>query len=238
MPKFTATPTPTPAVDELSPARRQLAELQDAREIAMAESKTLSERQARLQSAHATVATLETELARIAQAESFAALHWAEADDGSPAPLPDTSKRGEIEGKIAAAKAAARAADSATASVGAQLTKTNEHLAALQPRITQAAATIVAEEAEALFPELAEAIAAVEAVRIRITTAREFMIRATVAPAGKAVGAVRLNFERFDRGFELASARPMPASDGAGEWSGFASRLERDATATLEGFIQ
>jgi hypothetical protein len=231
MPKFTHA-TPTPAVD-LTPSRRILAEHLDARETALTESKTLSERQARLQYSHAAVATAESELARLDQAEASAALAWAEAGDSAPAPLPDTAKRVEIEGRITAAKAAARAADSATASVGAQLTRVNEHLVALQPRITQAAATIVAEEAEALFPKLAEAIAAVEAVRIRITAAREFMIRATVAPAGKAVGQVVLPFERFDRGFELASARPMPTAVGAGEWSQLANALAGDATATL-----
>jgi hypothetical protein len=101
--------------------------------------------------------------------------------------------------------------------------------------LAQAAATVVVEEAEALFPALAEAIAAVEAVRGRIAAAREFMISATIPPAGKAVGRVTLPFERFDTGLNAACARPMPTASGPSEWISFALALSADASAALEG---
>ncbi|MGB7976293.1 MAG: hypothetical protein WCF81_18545 [Roseiarcus sp.] len=89
-------------------------------------------------------------------------LAWSEGSPDTPAPVSDTAKRSEVEAKLIAARAQSRAGDGATASVSSQVEKVSAAIRAISARIEQAAATVVVEEAEKLFPELADAIAALK----------------------------------------------------------------------------
>jgi hypothetical protein len=218
--------------ESLSAARHDIAELIEARDTALAELETLTARVAKLARAREAIAPLENELTAMSIRESAAALAWAEADDGSDAPAPDAARRSEIEAKLTAARAQAAAADGATRSVQSQFERVNATIRSISERIRQAAASVVVEEAEALFPEMTAAIVAAEALKGRIMAARSFMLVATDRPAGQAVGAITLPFETFDRGLSLASAKPSFISD-TGEWFALASALSADATTTL-----
>jgi hypothetical protein len=219
---------PTP----LSPSRADLARLIEARDAASAELETLTARVARLARAKEAIAPLESELTAMSIRESAVALAWAEADDGSDAPAADTVRRSDIESKLTAARAQATAADGATRSVASQVERVNASIHAISERIRQAAASIVVEEAETIFSELTAAAAAFEAVKARVSAARSFMLVATEPPAGQAVGAVRLDFEGFDRRLTIAAAKPAFSAD-PGEWFSLAVRLAGDAAATL-----
>jgi hypothetical protein len=88
----------------LTANRRTLAELLDARDTAVAEAQTLSERVARLDRAKA--GPLEQQLAMLSAAESNATLWWSEADDGSEPPSADAAKRSGLEATITSIKIA------------------------------------------------------------------------------------------------------------------------------------
>jgi hypothetical protein len=219
-------------VETLSPARRDLATLISARDDASAELETLTARVAKLARAKEAIPPLESELTAMSIRESAAALAWAESDDGSDAPAPDATRRADLEAKLSAARAQATAADGATRSVASQVERVSATINSISARIRQAAASVVVEESVALFPELAAAIVATEALKGRIMAARQFMIVATDPPAGQAVGAVTLPFETFDRGLAIASAKPAVSNDPR-EWFGLATALAGDARATL-----
>src|ERR1700742_4821355 len=120
---------PTP----LSDNRRRLAELLDARDSAAAESKVLAERIARLSEAQAEVARINDDLVALNIAEQAAMLAWANSDDGSDAPTPDTARRQELEIALARARAKAAASDGATRSVASEAQRVNERLGTMQP---------------------------------------------------------------------------------------------------------
>jgi hypothetical protein len=216
-----------------SPKREHLAALIAERESKSAELSTLTARAQRLARAKEQIAPLESELIALDAASTSAALAWSELDDGSPAPVADAKRRAKVEAALLTARAQARAADSATAGLTPQIEKVGAALRSLAIRIQQAAADIVVEEAMAsLFPEVKSAIAAVEAVRGRVVAARRWMVSLTDRAEGQATP-FTLNFEGFDREFNLASSRPPLISD-TGEWSDLASRLAADPTATME----
>jgi hypothetical protein len=193
---------------------------------------TLSQRSRKLEHFKAEIGPLEASLNMLTNAEDGRMLAWTATDDGSPAPVADLATRSEIETKIAEARAQARSADSATASIASQIERVSATIRAISLRITQAAANIAVEEAEGLFPALTEAIALTDSLRGRVMAARVFMIRASDPPAGQVVGAITLPFERFDRGYELATGKPTSVLD-VGEWFGLATALAGDAHATL-----
>jgi hypothetical protein len=219
----------------LSPNRQRLAALIAERETASAELATLTARSQRLARASAEIAPLESELIALNSAESGAMLAWANADDGTPAPVADAKRRARIDAKIATARASARAADGATVSVQSQAERVGARLRSLAQQIEQAAARIVTEDSMTLFSELRAGIAALEALKSRIDGARRFMTMVTEPPPGQAVGSIRLDFESFDRELAEASARPFrPMVPDMGEWMSLAAALKADPAATME----
>jgi hypothetical protein len=220
---------------ELTPARRELAELLDARTANNADLATLLARQTKLGRAVADIGPLQSELNALTAAEANAMREWSELDTDTPPPVSDVKRRTKIEHAIAATRAARTAADGATAGLSPQITRVSSDIRSLALRIEQAVASIVTSEAMTLFPELKAGIAALEALKARVDGARRFMLTATEPLSGQVVGAVKLDFDRFDRELEHACARPTRAMvPDMSEWSSFASALAGDATATLE----
>jgi hypothetical protein len=220
---------------ELTPTRRALAELLDARTAKSADLATLIARQTKLARASAEIAPLQDELNALTAAETAAMQKWSEADTDTPPPVSDVKRRARIESSIAAARAARTAADGATAGLSPQITRVSNDIRALTSRIEQAVASIVVSEAELLFPSLKAGIAALEALKARVDGARRFMLTATEPLSGQVVGAVKLDFDRFDRELEHACARPTrPMVPDMGEWQSFAAALKDSASATME----
>ena len=106
---------------ELTPSRRTLAELLDARTTASAELANLTARAQRLARAKEAIGPLESELIALNSIETRAMSRWAEVDDGSPAPVSDAKQRAKIEAQLHTARAQARAADGATAGLMPQV---------------------------------------------------------------------------------------------------------------------
>jgi hypothetical protein len=223
----------TTTIEYATPARQRLAERIAARDAASAELETLTARVQRLDRARETIAPLESELTALNIAETGAMTRWSELDDGSPAPTPDSKRRAKITAALEAARAQARAADGATAGLLPQVQQVGERIRSLAIAIQQAAANVVVEDAmSSLFPDVKAAIATVEGIRGRIVAARHWMARLTDRAAGQPEGPFRLDFERFDREFNEASARPELVADLA-EWFSYAAALQGDATATI-----
>jgi hypothetical protein len=215
-----------------TPNRERLAALIAEREAASAELETLTARSHRLAREREVIPPLEAELIALNSAESSAMLRWAELDDGSPAPAADAKRRAKIEAKLATARASARAADSATVSVSSQIERVADLILQIKSHIEQTAASIITEDAMTLFPELQAAISSVEVLYGRLRAARMFAIRVTEPAPGQAVVPNLIDFAKFDRELDLASARPERVED-TGEWFSLAQALQADATATL-----
>ena len=113
MTKYQTADSYPPEPVELTPARRELAELLDARTAKSADLATLIARQAKLASAGADIETLQSELNALTAAAANSMRVWSELDTEAPPPVFDTKRRARIELSIAAARAARTAADRA-----------------------------------------------------------------------------------------------------------------------------
>jgi hypothetical protein len=218
----------------LTANRRTLAELLDARDNATAEAQVLAERINRLDRAKAAVGPLDQQLAMLSAAESNSMLSWSEADNGSEPPAADAAKRSELEAKLAGARAAVSAADSATRSVQAQSTRVHVGLAELQPRIALATTFVILDEVRAVLPDLIDAVDEVKRLQAKISAGREqalVMVEALPLETRRPFFTV---LEKFDN--EEVTVMPTPRDDAIerSSWSSLAARLSGDAAATME----
>ena len=145
-------------VPELSPNRRTLAELLDAKADLSAERDTLAERLSRLDRAQSVLPPLTAELDALNASEAAEMAAWAEAADDSEPPAPDLAKRADLAKKLATARASVAAIDSATTGVREAASRNGVALAALQPQITVATALVELDEMRTFLPRLAEKI--------------------------------------------------------------------------------
>jgi uncharacterized protein YhaN len=195
----------------LTANRRTLAELLDARDTGVAEAQTLTERIARLERAKAAVGPLEQQLAML-----------------------DAAMRSELEAKLAGARAAVSAADSATRSVQAQSTRVNAGIAELQPRIALATSFVLLDEAPSVLPDLIDAVNEVKRLQAKISAGREqalVMVEALPLETRRPFFTV---LEKFDNEEVTVMPTPRDDADVRFSWSSLAARLSGDASATME----
>jgi hypothetical protein len=228
--KLSAAPEP-----ELSPTRRTLAEMIEARDAAVAESTVLIERMARLEAAKAEVATINDQLARMNAQEQGAMFAWVSADDGSEAPTPDTTRRQELMVAMAQATAKSNAADGATRSLQSQYDAVNEKIAKIKPSIAVAVGAIVLEELEAALPAMTAAVAEIERCKAFINAGAEFVVIAGNLAPGNMGNPTLKALEGFNVR-KLVAGQAVETDTGHinAAWSSLAGRLTADATATLE----
>jgi hypothetical protein len=235
MPKIQTRQVDPPEI-QLTPNRRTLAELIDARDTGVAEAQTLTERIARLERAKAAVGPLEQQLAMLNAAESNAMMTWSETDDGSEPPAADGAKRSELEAKLAGARAAVSAADSATRSVQAQSTRVHNGLAELQPRIALATSFVLLDEVRTVLPDLIDAVDEVKRLQMKVAAGRELALSIAETLPFETSRPFLHVLEKFDQDEGRPAGVPTPRDDddARSAWSSLAARLSGDATATME----
>ena len=224
-------PEPVP----MSGARRHLAELLAARDATGKESDVLQGRIARLARAQADVKKVEDELVALGIQESAAMLAWVNADDGSSPPTGYASRRAALEAQLQPARAAARAGDSATASLSSQITKVNAVLTNLSAPLALAAAMVVREEMDKLLPEMAAAVTEIERLKSKIGAGRNYLIAAGQSLANGMGAPIYRELEKYD--LDARNAGSVFPTDHAAHAAAFASlgaRLGSDPTAKLD----
>ncbi len=219
--------TTPPAVETLTPTASDLAALLEDRDAASAELETLTGRVDRLARAKDAIAPLEDELRAMGIREFAAALEWAERDDGSdaPPPTPFAEPRSIQARRSPSAGRRSRWRDryvSIASRARQHYEFARSRLASLRPP-----RWLSSRRRKQIFPELTEAIAKLEAVKGRLSAARDFMLRATSRLRAKP-WLRGLDFEGFDNRLNVAAAK-RPFNADVGEWFSLAVRLARDA---------
>jgi hypothetical protein len=223
--------SPAPVV-EMTYARRSLAEMIEAREAKTSEIVVLNERMARLEAARTEAAKINDELTRMNIVEQGAMLDWANADDGSDAPSPDTARRQELIVALARATSKANAADGATRSLQSQKLATDAILARLMPSIPIAVAMIVVETVEGEIPALAAAAAEIERVKGRIKSGIDLAYSIADAAPDDMGRSIRLAAQGFHEKMRDAPNIEIDHAPAYAAWSSFAAALSASATAT------
>jgi hypothetical protein len=233
--KFKTADAYPPQPVELTPARRNPAELLAKRDELGKESAVLQGRIARLERAKEAIAAIESELVQIGILEGAAMLRWVESDDGSAPPTGHAERRADLEAQLQPARAAARAGDAATASLSSQVTRVNTALTNLGPLLTRASAMVVAEEMVPLLDEMRAAVVEIEGIKSKINAGRNYLLGAANAMANGTGSPIFVELERFS--LAARDAGQAVETDSTAHAAAFASlgaRLGSDPTATLE----
>jgi hypothetical protein len=234
--KFKTADAYPPQPVELTPARRNLAELLAKRDELGKESDILQGRIARLARAKEAIAAIESELVTVGIQEAAAMLLWVEADDGSAPPTGHAERRADLEAQLQPARAAARAGDAATASLSSQITRVNNALTNLSAPLVQASAMIVREEMTPLLGEMAAAVTEIERCKARINAGLDYLNGAGQSLPGGMGYPIAQEFEKFSiAARDAGSARPTDRASHAAAFASLGARLGSDPSAKLEG---
>jgi hypothetical protein len=157
-----------------SPARDQLAETIAARQEADAKLAAVQSSLARLSEHEAAVHKAERELAALDASEANATLAWAKAGEGD-APAPNVDRRDEINRSLSAARAQAKSAAAARASLEAESVAAANLLPGIRNWTNAAIAQIVVEESTPLIAAAVDTARLLGAEQARIKQVFEFV---------------------------------------------------------------
>lgn len=224
-----------------SEARSRLAEGIKAKQAANARLESLSASIARLQAEEAGSAQAEADLNCLrAEADASYAV-WAEAGDGSPAPVIDSDRLETLTKVLSHVRAGADAAKRAKAGLEATYAAEATKVQGVDAFIGGGVAEVIADEAAALADGVIEAGRELALRKERLVQALD-TIRTTAHSLPAATDASRRSFEalaRLAREMERAFAAPMADLDAASAsrmaWSTFELALRSNASARLEG---
>jgi hypothetical protein len=218
-------------MQNLTPNRQRLHELQRQSEDTMAAVTAESENANRLSVIHDAVAPARTALAEFDAGHAASMSRWAKGlATGRPKVV--SAIRAELVRALADAEQSSAAATVAQAGFQSAAERASAPLPRLEIAIREAVKLVALEEAIKLLPMIKEAIATAESLRHRLDDARaEIMIgfeygSNNYAEAGAALAA-------FDDARFVAQARPAPTADPA-SWRKFTAALERDASISFE----
>jgi hypothetical protein len=218
-------------MQNLSPNRERLHELQRQIQDTMAAVKAESDNANRLSVVHDAVAPARSALAAYDSALAESMSRWARGlVTGRPTTA--SAQRETLVRALADAEHASDAARFAQAGFQAAAERASAPLPKLAMAIREAAKLVVVEEATSLLSEIKEAIATAESLRLRIEAARAeimtgFEFGANNFPEANAALA------EFDEARSVAQARPATTADSA-SWRRFTAALERDAAISFE----
>jgi hypothetical protein len=216
---------PEPVV--LTPNQERRAALVADHDEVKAEIATITERVGRLNAARAEVDSVNGELNAMNAREQDEMLKWALADDGTPAPSPDTTRRQELVVALARATAKANAIDGATRSLHSQSVATHERLARLTPLIAQMNALMELDDLELELPKMVAAVAEIERCKHVINTGFTRIAISAMALPDELRRPVSAALENFDKlklkaGAVMApdesEVPPAPPLDPVAEW--------------------
>jgi len=225
---------PEPAPVELSPNRRAVAEPIAERETLRAERDRIAERLNRLDREAAVIPPLEAELAALNADEAAAMTKWAESGEDVPAPAPDVAKRADIAKRLAAARVAVAAIDSATVGLRSQADRVGVALAEVEKRVEHAVAMVKIDELREVYPRLAEHVAAHQRIMGMFNVGRNGVIAAANGLPDEFGRSILIALEHLDAEVREARAPEVDLEPVSAAWARFSAALADDATATLE----
>jgi hypothetical protein len=192
----------------LSPAGARLKEAQAAITAAQADMASVQAVISRLETAARAPAPIAAELAMLDKDESAEMAQWAANPNGKPAPEPrQAGRRADLQRRLEAAEAQARAAAGAMAAPRAALNAAGQKAAAAQRQAWIANKLVEVEKATTTLEPLKASIAAIYAAKRRVDAAREGVL-AGLTP-GSDTGEVYMALSSFDKRRLEAEAIPM-----------------------------
>ena len=221
---------PTPLTEN----RRHLAAKIVERDSLMDAAKAETESSAKLGTVHDAVTPARAALAAF---DAQTAIAWSNWSRGlvNGKPMADAARRAELAAELADAELSSAAAKAVQDECQAAVERMSEPLAHMNAKIRELAKVVaIEEEASALLPQIAEAIATAESLRLRLEAARaeaveglEYGISTMVNPA----------VERFDAARRAAESRPFqpPVNPFADGWRKFVAGLTEDPAVDFDG---
>jgi hypothetical protein len=216
--------------NEMTPARRHLAERISERADKIAAVTTEIDNANRLSVIHDGVGPARSELVAYDTEHAAAMSRWAKGlINGRP--TTNSAQRDVLARAVADAEQSSAAATVAQAGFQSAAERASAPLARIENEIREAAKLVALEEATSLLPAIAEAIATAERLRHRLDDARAeimsgFEYGANTYPQAAAALA------EFDAARGVAQARPIQTADAV-SWRKFSAALERDASISF-----
>jgi hypothetical protein len=191
----------------LSPTGARLKEAQAAITAAQADMASAQAVISRLETAARAAAPIAAELAMLDKDDSAEMAQWAANPNGKPAPTPDAERRADLQRRLEAAEAQARAAAGAMAAPRAALNAAGTRAAAAQRAAWIAGKLLAIEEAGATLEPLASAISQIYSAKRAVHSAREGILSGLTP--GSDTGEVYMALSSFDKRRLEAEAIPM-----------------------------
>jgi hypothetical protein len=224
---------PSRLLEQHSAARMHLAKLINDRLSIEARLRDLAEAGAKLQEAADAERHAAAALNALDAEEANAMALWAKNSAG-PMPSFDQTRRQKLRAAVDAAAAQAAAARKAAAANGAEQTRENSSLKAVEAQIALAIVPVIVEAVDPLIADFEAANRALAAKAGRISGAAEL-----ITQIGHSIGnpdmarPAFVALEKLSERIRIAFARPAPAiSDDA--WRALAAALRRDPIAELK----
>jgi len=187
----------------------------------------------RLNVVHEAVAPAQAALAEYDAAAALSYANWARGLV-TGRPTSDAARREALVRALGDAEQSSASAKAAQAGFQAAVEHASAPLGRLAIAIREAAKVVAIEEAFAILPKIADAIAEADDLRQQLDAAREAVMAGVAfgsSDSSEAVAAV----VRFDNARSVAESRPMTSDTHAEGWRRFTAALERDASIDFEG---
>jgi hypothetical protein len=191
-----------------SPAEQRLADAQKAKDEAQAEVDVASAVLSRLEAAARAAGPISAEIAMLDRDESAAMAQWAADANAGAAPTPDHERRVDLQRRLAAAEAQARAAAGAMAAPRAAVQAASQRLGAAHRAAWIAGKLIQIEQAHETLAPLRAAIAKIYECKRRVDEVR-WALLADLRHGDNDTHEVLIALEGFDRRRQEAEAVPM-----------------------------
>ena len=223
----------------ISEARRQLADLIEARSVLVAKVDVLHAAAKKLDAKRGEAAPIEAEIQKLDAIEREGMAKWAKAGCEGRAPKPDAARRARLDKAAAEARASAAAATSAQADVMAEHGAVSQEIAHLAAPIDVAIAAIITESCEPLIAEFDAANRALAAKNVALRQAHEIVLHTLDGVRGTDTGRpVSFNLEYLDGRLKRLFTMPAQDDDAASvsrqAWRALSDGLRVDANAQLD----
>jgi hypothetical protein len=227
MPAFKTKDEYTPPPVALTETRAALAAAIVERDAVMAAATAETESSARLGTVHADVAPARAALAEFDRQQSVAWANWSKGNV-TGRPVADAARRAQLVAELDDAELASAAATAAQTACQANVERMAAQLGAMNAKVAERARLVALEEAHALLPQIADAIARAESLRRQLDAAR------AEAAEGQQYGVPGLTgpaCHEFDIARRGAESRPFESltNPHALGWKKFVAALTQDA---------
>ena len=243
-PKLSKSKIKTPVIEAkakppVSEARRQLADLIEARAKLVAKVEVLHAAAKKLDAKRGEAAPIEAEIQKLDATERESIARWAKAGGEGRAPKPDAARRARLDRALAEARASANASTAAQAAILADHAAVSQEIASIAAPTDIAIAAIIAESCDSLISEFDADNRALAAKMMKLNQALEMVLATLDGVRGTDPGrAVSFDLERLHGKLKTTFAMPPTDLDAASQsrlaWRAFSDGLRVDANLKLD----